>query len=243
MAAQPEPVEARLDALRRGLYRRGATDEDVRRFADLRDAIRAEVGPDDVVTGPAPRRRPRPALLVGGAVVAAGALTTGLLLTAGPGRTPVAGRTAVLEQTVTQGGWRVSIDGPGGIPAEPATEAAVPVDGRPVSGQVWHGRGADLVPIDTSSAPTDAGRVVVVLTPSGRAATGWQAVRPGSDDAEAGDEAVIATGTQPGGSSTVTPSSIEYRGTPPSRIRVFAGAAVRWTLTVAFLREPASAPR
>ena len=254
----------RLTELQRRLYRPGATADDLAEYTALQAELAAAVLPADRASSDQVRESPLPAdpgptalqpdpsstvqetrvarrtsrpLVIAGALAGAAALCAAIVLLQSPGQRyePVAQASSPappLPAVQVQGrvphvSERFTDDG--GTPQGTTVEVAV--DGTRVLAQRFSGSGPALVPLITGGAPLDGGLLTVTLHSKDREEVSWQ-----TDAAQdrAGSTSTLLTPTARTSSSGAT--SVEYRGAPPSRIRVTAPAGTGWTLVVAFSR-------
>lgn len=225
--------DARLDALRRRLYRPEATDADRQRYAAASAAAVLESEPDAATADRPPEeaaRRPR-----WGAVVVAVALAGLAGVGIGQHLAPRAAETArpsaapVLRQDFEDAPtFAVHMRGVSG-PVSVATS----IRGTPVLGQQFEGRGRAVVPVDLLPGSFDGGRAMVVLTAAQPTPTAWEALGLVNGNDVSAFPVVMARGTADPGRIVATPSMFVYPGAAPGRIAVEAPDDVRWTLVVA----------
>ena len=233
-APQQSPEEdARLDALRRALYRPDATDADRQRYRAEQAAVLLEPEPTAQAPEP-PVERPARRLRWGVMVVAV-ALAGLAGIAIGQRLAPPAVETArptaapVLQQDFEDGSrYEVDTKGVSGPRA-----VATTVRGTAVIGQRFEGHGPAVVPVDLLPGSFDGGRAMVVLTAAQPAPTAWRALRLLTRNDFSSFPMVMAHGTADPGQLVATPSSFIYPGAPPARIAVEAPDSVRWTLVVA----------
>jgi hypothetical protein len=225
--------EARLDALRRRLYRADATDADRRRYAAERAAA-LQPEPAQEAAQDLPARPPGRPSLRSVAVVAV--LLAGLAgVVVGERLDPRASGTArpspspVVQQDFGDG-LRFAVDASG---VSGPTRVATSVRGTAVVGQRFEGHGAAVVPVDLLPGSFDGGRAMVLLTAAQPAPTEWRALSVITRDDFSSFPVVMAQGTADPGTTVATPSTFVFSGGPPARIAVQAPADVRWTLVVA----------
>jgi hypothetical protein len=258
-----ESVQAqeRLDELRRRLYRDGAGEEDLRRYAEVRDSIIRLEHPGtgaQVADAPAPdaappirARRPRrvtirvaafalaPLLVVGVGVGVAAAASPARPHTAiTPTPTPHPATTAAPQdigdgQTIVQ---------QASVVAAPAAES-VSIDGTVAQAQQFEGVGDAWVPLDVSSAGFSGGRGVVVLSSSAVSPIDWRTLRLATRRDWTSYQEVIAQGTVLAGSPVPSPVLFSYSGAPPTHLAIGAPRGLRWTLLVVFLGSTRPAKR
>jgi len=233
-APQQSPEDqARLDALRRRLYRPDATEADRQQYAAASAArvLEPESAPEAPGTTAAPpARRPR-----WGAVVVAVALAGLAGIAIGQRLAPPAVETArptaapVLQQDF-EDGPRFAVDTKG---VTGPTAVATNVHGTAVVGQQFEGHGPAVVPVELLPGSFDGGRAMVVLTAAQPAPTAWRALRLLTRNDFSSFPVVMAHGTADPGQIVATPSTFIYPGAAPARIAVEAPDSVRWTLVVA----------
>ena len=243
-----ESVEAqeRLDELRRRLYRDGAGEEDLRRYAEVRDSLLRLEHPgteaSDAPTAAPIRRRPRlrvvafavaPLLIVGvGVGIAATASPVrphvAMTLAVTPAPDPI---TTVPPQDIGDGQLLVQ---DANIVTAPST-LSVSIDGSVANAQQFEGTGSAVVPLDVSSAGFSGGRGVVVLSSSAVAPVDWRALRVATRTDWSSYQEVLAQGTVLTGSPTPSPVIFDYPADPPSHLAIQASHGLRWTLLVVFL--------
>lgn len=233
-APQQSPEEdARLDALRRRLYRADATDADRQRYAAEREAVvrsAATAGPAAAAVAAPPPPRSHAGLTVAAVVLAALAgMVVGEHLPQPLPHTarPAADRAA--QQTFDAGpAFAVHTAGV----SRPAS-VATSVRGTPVLGQRFVGHGPAVVPVALLPGSFDGGRATVVLTAAQPAPIAWRALRVLSLNDSSSFPVVMAQGFADPGSAVATPSMFVFSGAAPARIAVEAPDTVRWTLVVA----------
>ncbi|WP_375389656.1 hypothetical protein [uncultured Amnibacterium sp.] len=245
MTAPPEPAETRerLDVLRRRLYRDGATAEDLRRYAEEREAL-APAEPEPVDRqGQMRRRRPLVAVGIGAALLVA---VIGIAVTApaAPARLPPrsidaaptiatdgapAAGTAVVVQDIGNG--QTLEQRPGAVQEE--TAVLLPADDGVAVAQRFQGSGDAVVRLDTSAASVRSGRVVVAVSSAGTGPIAWRALRAETYSGWSAHPSIVATGT----SAAEAPDVFGYVGSPPWSIAVQAPDGGSWALVVGFV-EP-----
>jgi hypothetical protein len=235
---EPDEAQARLDERRRRLYRVGATEEDLRRYAEHRDAVLERVPPAAV----APLRRHRRGLLVGatGAVLLVALIGVAAAVQTSPPspRSSPARATTSVVQDIGDGqvlGAQDPVLGP--------VSTATTVDGTAAVGQHYTGTGAAVVPLDISAASFQGGRVLVSLAAAGHSPIAWRALHLTTRNDWSTSVQVVARSTPAGRDHVPFPSVFAYRAGPPSRIVVDAEPDVRWTLLVAFASRSTPALR
>jgi hypothetical protein len=232
-AQQPDEAQERLDALRRRLYREGATEEDVLRYAERRDAqLVAEEGPAPAQSPP--RRR---GLRVGAAAAALVAVLIGVVAIGRPGG-PLAPTRPTASSTRASG---VDIGDGQVLSARPDPVAgpeyvATSVAGFATIGQRFSGTGAAVVRLDVRTASFDGGRILVSLSPSGDSPAAWRALRSSGT----ASVQVVARSTGSGREPDPSSSVFLYRAAPPTRVFVDVEDGVAWTLLVGFTSGTAS---
>lgn len=220
--AEAEAEAARVDVLRRRLYRSGASDDDLRRYTEAQGA--PTVGAQQPAPAAAPERRARPVAVALAAIALVAVLAgTGAALTVRFDRS---------AETARQAAARASAARADGILTSIRTTALF--EKHDSSAQQFTGRGSAIVPLSTSGASFRGGRAVLALSSPTAAELGWRATRPSArQDSTFGDQilAVSDARQRQGPSATeVAP----YVDIPPSRIAVQAPSGVRWTLLVVF---------
>jgi hypothetical protein len=247
-------AQQRLDDLRRCLYRDGATEEDLRRYAEERALLDAEQRGDldsnPSVAEPAGAamqhhtHRLLVALFAAAVVLLAG---TGVSITARAVH-PTARPTSATSATPPEQG---SIEDIGGgqtlvqeaaVVASPPTEVVV-VEGMAATAQQYQGTGDAVVALDLSAAPFGGSRGVVMLSSSTPSTIAWRALRLVTRRDWTTYEQIVDQGTVAAGRRVPSPIDFHYVGSPPSRIAIEAPFGVRWTLLVAFLSGSAPPPR
>jgi hypothetical protein len=246
MTGSPESVDVqeRLSELRRRLYRDGATEEDLRRYAEERDSL---LGPQQAVSesadvAAAPRRRRL--LLVGAAGAVVLAAIVGSVVTAGAMH-PLAARPSPTAPAPVATGRPLDI-GDGQTLVQDAdvvttpTSQLVSTDGA-VATRQYQGTGNAVVPLDISTASFESGRAVVVLSADQASPMAWRALRLVSRRDWTSYQQVVAQGTVASRAGFVSPVLFDYVGTPPSHVAIEAPHGLNWTLLVAFTGGTASA--
>ena len=261
-----ESVEAqeRLDELRRRLYRDGAGEEDLRRYAEVRDSIlrlqqpRTEAsgtsgtaGTPRAADAPPSSRRPRLLRLAAFAVaplVVVG-LGVGIAATASPIRphaaitpitsTPPAPVPTTPPQDIGDGQLLVQ---DAAVVTAPST-LSVSIDGSVANAQQFEGTGDAVVPLDVSAAGFSGGRGVVVLSSPAVAPIDWRALRVATRTDWTSYQEVLAQGTVLTGSPAPSPILFDYPADPPSHLAIQAPHGLRWTLLVVFLGPSKAAKR
>jgi hypothetical protein len=217
-------TEARLDDLRRRLYRADATDDDLRRYLDERRA-EPEAPPSPERTGT--RRTPRrlvlgvalAAVLAVGTAIAVSGRVAGSLEEAAPSSSPLAARNGFGD------GLARAVEGP--------TAVAVSIDGTAAVGQRYQGYGDATVAFTAPAGSGDGGRALVDVTSSEPSVVEWQArlrVAPGSGSTYA---YVLANGSAQDRSGAHAPTTFTYASRPLTHLVVSAPSGVGWTLVVA----------
>lgn len=261
VATIPDAVEARgrLDALRRRLYRDGATEDDLRRYLGARDALTAAEPAPGTASAPsvaqqsgrppaAALRPRRPALLP---IVAVVAVLVALVAVAGVAATTVTARPspaatrAADDDRSTTSPVVVGDDGGATAPENGYTtpaRIAVSIDG--VAAVAWqvHGHGSVYVPVDRAAASFRGGKAVVVLSSPDTVPIAWRAVRLLTRSNRSSNEQVVARSAAANRSGVPRTTVIDYDGDPPSHIAVQAQRGRGWTLLVALTPAVASDP-
>ena len=236
MAEADDPAHpARLAELRRRLYRRDATEEDLDRYVALRDALTPAAPPHAVASRPpATRRR----LSAGGVLLGAAAVcVAAVLLHPVTSEFDAAARAgaAIAPDLPADGtpqvGLRFTDDS---APPPRSSTVEVTVEGAAVLGQRFTGTGDALVQLVVGGAPLDGGRLTVTLRSSDRTPVTWQAAGGSGRRLPA---VVVAPNRLTVSLVPVGPTSVDYRGAPPTSIRVQAPAETGWRLTAAFTRS------
>jgi hypothetical protein len=237
-AAVAGPDSERIDALRRGLYRPGATEEDLRRYLDERGAV----APAEPATAPPPaptrRRWPVIAASAGLGLAVVGALTLALGYGA-PGRiAPTPSASAGAPQSV------VMDVGDGQILAVPAdgrtTSVATPssVRGRPVVGELFTGSGNAVVSVDPPADPLSGGSAVLVFRSIDGVPASWRVLSTLRLGRAFSGPMVLARGASPDLSGATDPQTFGYQAeSPPARIAVAAPEGARWSVLIAVAGE------
>ena len=221
--------EARLDALRRRLYRADATEADRQRYEAERIAT-IEPEPLAAAEEQPAARRPRRGAVVLAAVVAGGlGLTLGVVVAQPATERAKPAPAKVLQQSISDA-QRFTIDTAG---VRGPTSVATAILGTALIGQRFEGHGPAVVPVDLLPGSFDGGRAMVVLTAAQPAPTAWRALRVVTRSDFSSFPVVMAHGTADPGTIVATPSTFVYPGAPPARIAVEAPDDVRWTLLVA----------
>ena len=254
-----ESVEAqeRLDELRRRLYRDGAGEEDLRRYAEVRDSIlrieqpRTE-GPD---APPAPplrrRRRAFPIAAVAVAALLLAGVGAGIAAKTSPvhphaASTPTPKVTAAPDPVSTAEPQDI---GDGQLLVQDASVVTAPstlsvsIDGSVANAQQFEGTGDAVVPLDVSTAGFSGGRGVVVLSSEAVAPVDWRVLRTGTRTDWTSYQEVLAQGTVLAGSPAPSPILFDYPGNPPTHLAIQAPHGLRWTLLVVFLGPTGSTKR
>ncbi len=219
---------AEREALRRSLYRPGATDEDRRRYAALAPVVEQQPQ-DPPPTLPRRPRWPAAALLAG----VAAACVAALLLGRGEAPAPeVAETVRPADVTGTEVRAALVVPRPDAPRPTPIATSLAGVDTRL---QRFHGRGPTALAIDTSTAQRQNGTLLVMMSSPAAGRVHWYATRPARQPGHAGWAEVVASGDADGTAVEPAYSVLVYDGSPPSRLAVKAPTGSRWTLTVAFL--------
>lgn len=223
------------EALRRRLYRPGATEEDRRRFAQL---AADPVPIADPRVPAAPVRRPARRLAVAATAAAALIAVVGLALTmrpATPTESASAAQPAEAQAVSTQ--EAVQADLVATTPDSPqATPVATTVAGVPTRLQRFHGRGSAVVAIDTREAQRADGTMLVMLTAASSDPMSWYATRASTGPDRAAYAQVVARSDDRFDPRDPPEYSIcQYDGAPPTRLSVSDSGTGAWTLTIAFL--------
>jgi len=234
MTASPQSPEedARLDALRRALYRPDATEADRRRYQAEREAVLEPAPVLEAAAAPPapPARRSRVGLAVLAVVLAAlGGMVVGERLAQPAPHVAQPTAEPVLQQDF-EDGPRFAVDTKG---VSGPRAVATSVHGTPVIGQQFEGHGPAVVPVDLLPGSFDGGRAMVVLTSAQSAPTAWRALRLLTRNDFSSFPVVMAHGTADPGMLVATPSTFVYPGAPPARVAVEAPDDIRWTLVVA----------
>lgn len=203
-------TERDREAMRRRLYRPGASEEDRLAYAGTLEAAPPE-------PGPAPRRRRR-----FGAVAAAlvGALAVVLAI--------LIGRAAVAPAAVS------APPAPTATTVLPTQRVAVSVDGLATTGLRIRGSGSAEVPLDVAEASFDGGRLTVLLGSSDGRAVGWTARALETRRDWSSYRRTVASSPARDREGAPRAETVRYAGAPPRWIAVQAPADAGWTLTVAF---------
>jgi hypothetical protein len=234
-------TSARLDALRRGLYRPGSTEADLRQYLDERDAV-VQPAPGDAARPPV---RPRRRLLV---VATAGGLAVVLVLalTLALGRSaPRAESTSAVPTATATAGPPVVMDVGDGqtltVPAGDVTSSTAVVTSlrsTPVVGRLFEGVGNAVVSVDPPADLLRPGSAVVVITSSSRVPVAWRALSRLRLGRAISEPLVLARGISAEPSSTSAPQTFDYQAeSPPARVAVAAPAGARWSLLIAVADE------
>jgi hypothetical protein len=236
-------VQQRLDELRRCLYRDGATEEDLRRYAEERAALSDDQNPltepfaDSVVHR---SHRLSVAASAGAIVLLAG---IGIAVTARPAHpwavpTPAA-HAAPLTTSLPQAAAPIQ---EANVVTSPPTQVVV-IDGTAATAQQYEGMGDAVVVLDMSSVSLYGARGMVMLSSTRAAPIAWSALRLAVRRDWTSYEQVVAHGTVAGGPGGAAPIGFDYVGSPPSRIAIEAPSGTRWTVVVAFLSGSAPPAR
>lgn len=222
-------ADDRLEALRRGLYRRGAAQGEVERYLAERPAVVAEA---ERPASPPHRRPYRWAVVAAGALVLAAVLVLGLQ----PGTAPTDGapRIEQPQRTVPAG----QVVTPYGATVPLPTPVAVSADGEAAAGQRYRGTGDARFPLDLADAPLRRGRIVVAVTALDAEPVRWRSVAVDPDASPA--EHVFASGPSATAPGEPVVAVLPYAAGPPALLEIAAATDARWTADVAFL--PAAAP-
>ena len=227
---------ARLNDLRRRLYRADATEADRLRYEA---ALQATRPPEAPLLDAAQARLPRPGrrAAVGLVVVL---VTVGLVVAVRLGQPvslpprPVVAE--VLRQDRTAGRLLTAgVSGPAAVAAS--------IRGVAVTAQRFQGRGDAVVPFAAPAGASDGGRVLVVLASDGPATIGWRAVRLRTSVDWTSHPVAMARGSAEPGAVVATPITFVYSGSPPAQIAVDAPDGVGWTLLIAATGELTAALR
>lgn len=211
-------ADAEREALRRRLYRPGATEEDRLRYAQL---LPSEPPAPPTARAATPRRR-RAALPF--------ALGAAVLLVLGGGLLVVHGLAAPEVPVVT---------------AQPAAVArrilptqgvVAPIDGALRPALRVEGNGSAVVALDVTGASFDGGRLAVVLSATDHRPVGWTAAVLETRRDWTSYRRVVAARPARDRFESTRADDMDYRGAPPRWITVQAPADTVWTLTVAFVR-------
>jgi hypothetical protein len=240
-------VQQRLDELRRSLYRDGATDEDLRRYAEERTALLDDPEPPtESLSDRTPRRKHR--LLVAAAAGAVALFATiGIAVTARPVHpfavpTPTPHAAPVRTGTLQDIGDGQALLQEAKVITSPPIQVVI-VGGTAATARQYLGIGDAVVALDLSTAPVDGNSGVVMLSSSKPSPIEWRALRLRTRRDWTPYEQVVARGTvivRPGIQSRI---DLHYVSPPPSRIAIRAPFGVRWTALVAFLSDSAPPPR
>jgi hypothetical protein len=200
------------EALRRRLYRPGASDEDRARYARLVQE------PEPAETPEPPRRRRVPQVAVASAVVLALAVTVLI------GRSVTAPERAVADLPPA----------PTASTILPSQRVAVSIDGLATTGVRVHGSGTVQVPVDVDGASFQGGRFSVLLSSSDDRPAGWRAVTLETRRDWSSYQRPIAASPARDRLGASRADEVAYAGTPPRWITVQAPADAVWSLTIAF---------
>lgn len=219
---------ARLDDLRRRLYRADATDRDLQRYIEEREsALPLEPSPP-----PPPGRSSRPSFR-GIALGAAAVLVLVTAVVAGaragtqaaePTRTP---RGTTVQQNVGDGPV-LTVNGE----VEGPSPVAVTIDGTAAVGQRFQGYGSVVVFLDPPTGSDAGGRALVGVTSTLPEGVAWRALLDFATGDGTTSPLVIAHGIAEDRSGAHAPTTFGYPTRPPTRIAIAAPAGVGWTLVV-----------
>ena len=238
MAGSGDEERARLDELRRGLYRPGATELDVQRYTALSEEAEPDRPPARAPL-PARRRRPIVPVLTGLLVAALGVGAVGIAAVRQSAPTAVPTASSVPSSDTTAlpdgSGWRIRVDGDARAPAAAGgpgrpTPLILYIDGVATAGQVMYGKGRAVVPIDVTTAQAGDGKLLVWLYSPGSQALGWQAYRSSRIDARPRRERLGSSAPRVR-QVVPRPGAVAYRDDPPDSVVVDAPEGVPWTLT------------
>ncbi|MFD1722060.1 hypothetical protein [Amnibacterium endophyticum] len=219
--------DAEREALRRSLYRAGATDEDVRAYRDVSPPPAGPVAPP-----PAARPGRRGVLLAGGALVAGliGAAAAAGGRSAGGAGSATTAATASSSSDTTSTTWTTSASAPAPRVARPPdlpdvvfTEAGIVF--------THEGRGDQTVPLQPGLA-AKGGAVAVALSPRDpREPTAWRLLA-------AGGAAPVVLAQRAWGVRDPDEGPVVLPGlaSASDRLQVLASRDARWTLIVTFIR-------
>jgi hypothetical protein len=232
-------AQQRLEDLRRCLYRDGATEEDLRRYAEERAALVDAQVPVAGSSGAGMVHHTHRLLVALFATAVALLACIGVSITARPAHPRTAPTSAASATAPTQGsiediGGGQALVQQAGVVTSPPTQVVI-VGGTAATAQQYQGVGGAVVALDLSSAPFDGSRGVVMLSSTKASSIEWRALSLGTHRNWATYEEIVARGTvlaRPGIQSRI---DFQYLGPPPSRIAVEAPFGVHWTLLVAFL--------
>lgn len=240
-------AQQRLEDLRRRLYRNGATEEDLRRYAEERAALLdAPLPAAERVASPT--AHPTHGLLVALFAAAVALLAAvGVSIAARPAPmtrapTPAPSATPLVLGSIQDIGGGQTLLQQAGVVTSPPVQVVI-VGGMAATAQQYLGVGGAVVALDLSSAPVDGTRAVVMLSSSRPAPIEWRALSLGTHRDWSSYEEIVARGTVVAWPGVQSRIDLHYVGPPPSRIAVEAPLGVHWTLLVAFLSDSAAPPR
>ncbi|GAA4742076.1 hypothetical protein GCM10025783_11730 [Amnibacterium soli] len=240
--AGPQDREAteRLDALRRGLYRPGSTEADLRQYLAEREAVAPEAPVDEPAPPAQPRPRRRWLLAVGaGLAVVLGVALVVALGERAPTRvvaTPTARATTAADPIlIGVGDGQTLAVLPGSVLR--STPTATSVRGRPVVGRLVEGRGNAVFAVGAPDSRR-GGSAVVVISSNARVPVAWRALSRLPIGRAFSEPMVLARGVSAEPSGTSAPQTFEYRAElPPSRVAVAAPPGSRWSLLIGVATE------
>lgn len=240
MNRSQEPIEvgARLDDLRRRLYRADATDRDLQRYIEEREsALPLEPSPP-----PPPGRSSRPSfrgIALGAAAVLVLALGATVVVGARAGSqaaepipTP---RGTTVQQNVGDGPV-LTVNGE----VEGPSPVAVTIDGTAAVGKRFQGYGSVVVFLDPPMGSDAGGRALVGVTSTLPEGVAWRALLDFATGDGTTSPLVIAHGIAEDRSGAHAPTTFDYPTKQPTRIAIAAPAGVGWTLVVGVVHPIAS---
>lgn len=218
--------DGQVDALRRRLYRPGATDEDLRAYEAARPLETAEEAEEPALS---PRGRHRRLVVVAAVAGVLAVLVAGVLLrpAAEPAR-PVAARPSPVLLDIGDG---ASLDVAAGS-ASRATAVVTAVDGTPVIGRRVEGRGNAVVDLDPDRSAA-GGRAVIAVASAGTARVTWRVLLDVLHPDWSASVFVLAQGRAEGEGDAVPATTFTFAARPPTRIAVQAPDGVRWAVVYA----------
>lgn len=247
MAGPGAEERARLDELRRGLYRPGATELDVRRYTALAEEAEPD-RPTDRAPLPARQRRRIVPVLTGLLVATLGVGAVGIAAArqSTPAAAPTASPLPSGDATALQDdlGRRARLGDSAQAPfTAGGPERPMPlllyIDGVATAGQVTYGMGRAVVPIDVTTAQPGAGKLLVWLYSPGSRALGWQTYRSSRSNERPRRERLGSS--EPRVRQVAPhPGAVAYRDDPPDSVVVNAPVGVPWTLTTVLTTRSAN---
>lgn len=197
-----------VEALRRRLYRPGATEEDRRRYATA-------VPPEPEPAPEAPPRRANRGSVVLAALVTVVVAASGI---------------AVAHAATRPAARPIATATPRATASIPALDLAVGAE-TPV-----HGTGTRTVALDVTAVSLSGGAFTVLLSAADERPSGWRAIRLESRRDWSEYPQVMRSSPARDRRGATRPDVFEYRGDAPRWIQVQAASDQAWTLSVSAAR-------